>query len=208
MNSMDHKKEETDIQKLSSMLSKIQDLYYKKKEQLEELQLEISELRDIINYLNSLISNKSFYSADEIYTKTLNKRKELSEDDYFIEEIPREKVKDTNIKRKIFSKEGEKETNLLCVLNFYDFNEVEIKFIEPETRYIKESSEDFVRIFLKGALIKIKESNPNLSVSYSYFKNSDMIESMNISNLNSIKEYDLITSKIRELLASEITSNK
>ncbi len=207
MNSMDHKKEETDIQKLSLMLSKIQDLYYKKKEQLEELQLEISELRDIINYLNSLISNKSFYSADEIYTKTLNKRKELSEDDYFIEEIPREKVKDTNIKRKIFSKEGEKETNLLCVLNFYDFNEVEIKFIEPETRYIKESSEDFVRIFLKGALIKIKESNPNLSVSYSYFKNSDMIESMNISNLNSIKEYDLITSKIRELLASEITSN-
>jgi len=208
MNSMDHKKEETDIQKLSSMLSKIQDLYYKKKEQLEELQLEISELRDIINYLNSLISNKSFYSADEIYTQTLNKRKELSEDDYFIEEIPRKKVKDTNIKRKIFSKEGEKETNLLCILNFYDFNEVEIKFIEPETRYIKESSEDFVRIFLKGALIKIKESNPNLSVSYGYFKNSDMIESMNISNLNSIKEYDLITSKIRELLASEITSNK
>jgi len=208
MNSMDHKKEETDIQKLSSMLSKIQDLYYKKKEQLEELQLEISELRDIINYLNSLISNKSFYSADEIYTKTLNKRKELSEDDYFIEEIPREKVKDTNIKRKIFSKEGEKDTNLLCILNFYDFNEVEIKFIEPETRFIKESSEDFVRIFLKGALIKIKESNPNLSVSYNYYKNTDMIESMNISNLNSIKEYDLITSKIRELLASEITSNK
>jgi len=208
MNSMDHKKEETDIQKLSSMLSKIQDLYYKKKEQLEELQLEISELRDIINYLNSLISNKSFYSADEIYTKTLNKRKELSEDDYFIEEIHREKVKDTNIKRKIFSKEDEKETNLLCILNFYDFNEVEIKFIEPETRFIKESSEDFVRIFLKGALIKIKESNPNLSVSYIYYKNTDKIESMNISNLNSIKEYDLITSKIRELLASEITSNK
>ncbi len=208
MNSMDHKKEETDIQKLSSMLSKIQDLYYKKKEQLEELQLEISELRDIINYLNSLISNKSFYSADEIYTQTLNKRKELSEDNYFIEEIPREKVKGTSIKRKIFSKEGEKDTNLLCILNFYDFNEVEIKFIEPETRFIKESSEDFVRIFLKGALIKIKESNPTLSVSYNYYKNTDMIERMNISNLNSIKEYDLITSKIRELMATEISSNK
>jgi hypothetical protein len=206
MNSMDHRKEETDIQKLSSMLTKIQDLYYKKKEQLEELQLEISELRDIINYLNSLISNKSFYSADEIYTQTLNKRKELSEDDYFIEEIPKEKVKGSNIKRKIFSKEGEKDTNLLCILNFYDLNEVEIKFIEPEKRFIKESSEDFVRIFLKGALIKIKESNPNLSVSYGYFKNSDMIESMKISNLNSIMEYDLITSKIRELLATEITS--
>ena len=205
---MGHRKEETDIQKLSSMLSKIQDLYYKKKEQLEELQLEISELRDIINYLNSLISNKSFYSADEIYTQTLNRRKELIEDDYFIEEIPKEKVKGTNIKRKIFSKESEKETNLLCVLNFHDFNKVEIKFIDPERQFIKESSEDFVRIFLKGALIKIKENNPNISVSYGYFKNSDMIESMNISNLNSIKEYDLITSKIRELLTTEISSNK
>lgn len=203
---MDHREKETDIQKLSSMLSKIQDLYYKKKEQLEELQLEISELREIINYLNSFISNKSFYSADEIYTKTLKKRKDISEEDYFIEEIPKEKVKGTNIKRKIFSKEGEKETSLLCILNFHDFNEVEIKFIEPETRLIKESSEDFIRIFLKGALIKIKESNPNLNVSYNYFKNSDMIESINISNLNSIKQYDLITSKIRELLTIEISS--
>lgn len=206
MNPMDHREKETDIQKLSSMLSKIQDLYYKKKEQLEELQLEISELREIINYLNSFISNKSFYSADEIYTKTLKKRKDISEEDYFIEEIPKEKVKGTNIKRKIFSKEGEKETSLLCILNFHDFNEVEIKFIEPETRLIKESSEDFIRIFLKGALIKIKESNPNLNVSYNYFKNSDMIESINISNLNSIKQYDLITSKIRELLTIEISS--
>jgi hypothetical protein len=208
MNSMDHRKEETDIQKLSLMLSKIQDLYYKKKEQLEELQLEISELRDIINYLNSIISTKSFHSADEIYTQAIKKRKELSEEDYFIEQIPKEKVKGTNIKRKIFSKEGEKDTNLLCILNFHDFNEVEIKFIEPKTRFIKESLEDFVRIFLKGALIKIKENNPNLTVSYGYFKNSDIIESINISNLNSIKEYDLITSKIRELLATEISSNK
>ncbi|MFX1411098.1 MAG: hypothetical protein ACFFA6_12155 [Promethearchaeota archaeon] len=206
---MDRKEEETDIQKLSLMLSKIQNLYYKKKEQLEELQIEISELREILSYLNSLISNKSFHSADEIYAKALAKSgEELETDDYFIEEIPKEKVQGTNIKRKIFSKEGTKETKLLCVLNFYNLNEVEIKFIEPKTRYIRESSEDFVRIFLKEALIKIKESNPSLSVSYSFLKDSDIIESMNISNLNSIKEYDLITSKIRELLATEISSEK
>ena len=206
---MDRKEEETDIQKLSLMLSKIQNLYYKKKEQLEELQIEISELRDILSYLNSLISNKSFHSADEIYAKALAKSgEELETDDYFIEEIPKEKVQGTNIKRKIFSKEGTKETKLLCVLNFYNLNEVEIKFIEPKTRSIRESSEDFVRIFLKEALIKIKESNPSLSVSYSFLKDSDIIESMNISNLNSIKEYDLITSKIRELLTTEISSNK
>ncbi|MFX1314756.1 MAG: hypothetical protein ACFE9T_02760 [Promethearchaeota archaeon] len=206
---MNRKEEEIDIQKLSLMFSKIQKLYYKKKEQLEELQLEISELKDILSYLNSLVSNKSFHSADEIYAKAIAKRgEELNKDEYFIEEIPKEKVQGTNIKRKIFSKEGTKETDLLCVLNFYNLNEVEIKFIEPKTRSIRESSEDFVRIFLKEALIKIKENNPSLSVSYSFFKDSDIIESMNISNLNSIKEYDLIESKIRELLAPEISSNK
>ena len=53
------------------MLSKIQTIYYKKKEQLEELKLEISELREILNFLNSLISGKSFHSADEVYSKSL-----------------------------------------------------------------------------------------------------------------------------------------
>ncbi|MFX1592907.1 MAG: hypothetical protein ACFFCL_09455 [Promethearchaeota archaeon] len=202
---MDPKDTENEIEKLSHILSKLQNIYYKKKEQFEELKLEISELRDVLNFLNSLISGKSFHSADEIYSKTLIKKADKPiEEDYFIEEISKEKVEGTNIKRKIFSKSKEKDEELLCILNFYDFNRVEIKFINPEKRSIKETSEDFIRIFLKGALIKIKENNPNLSLEYGYFKKTEFIENMTITELRSIKEYDTITSKMRELLAKEI----
>jgi hypothetical protein len=205
MKSMDPKDTETEIEKLSRMLSKIQNLYYKKKEELENLKVEIYELREVLNLLNSLISGKSFHSAEEIYSEALIEEVDKkTEEDYFIEEISKEKVEGTNIKRKIFSKSKGKDEELLCILNFYDFNRVKIKFIDPEERSIKETSEDFIHIFLKGGLIKIKENNPNLSVDYGYFKKSDFIENMIIKGLKSIKDYDIITSKMRELLAKEI----
>jgi hypothetical protein len=207
MKSMDTKDSEDEIEKLSQMLSKVQELFYKKKEQLEDLKSEIDDLREVLKYLNSLISTKSFHSADEIYTKTLIKKEadKLNEEQYFIEEISKEKVKGTNIKRKIFTKEKNEE-DLLCILNFFDFNKVEIKIIDPEKRSIKETSEDFIRIFLKGALINIKENNPNMELKYRYFKNTELIEYITITELGSIKEYDIITTKMRELLAKEIYS--
>ena len=205
MKPMDLEDKESEIKKLSQMLNKIQNLYYKKKDQLQELQSEISELREVLNFLNSFISNRSFQSADEIYSKSIEKAP--VEDNYFIEELPKDRVKGTNIKRKIFSKAKGKESKLLCILNFFDFNTVEIKFIDPPERAIKETLEGFVRIFLKGALVKIKDTSPKLSVNYDYFKDSDLIEKIKISNLNSINEYDLITSKMRELLAQEISSS-
>ena len=207
MNSMGIRDNETEIEKLSLMLSKIQNLHYKKKEQLEELQVEISELKEVINFLNSLISNKSFQSADKLYTNSLQEADTKSiEEQYFIEEVPKERVKGTNIKRKIFSKGEEKDSKLLCVLNFLDFNHVEIKLIEPQDRSIRESSENFITIFLRGALLKIKDDNPDLELNYDYFKNSKLIECINLTNLKSIQEFDLITSKMRELLAKEVGS--
>ena len=207
MKSMDPKDTENEIEKLSYMLSKIQTIYYKKKEQLDELKSEISELREVLNFLNSLISGKSFHSADEIYSKTLIKKADKSnEEEYFVEQISKEKVEGTNIKRKIFSKSKGEDEELLSILNFYDFNRVEIKLFAPEKRSIKETSEDFIRIFLKGALIKIKEDNPNLSLKYGYFKKTEFIENITITELRSIQEYDIITSKMRELLAKEINS--
>ena len=204
---MDLGDNETEIEKLSQVLTKIQNLYYKKKEQLEELQIEISELREVLNYLNSLISDKSFQSADKIYSQSLQELdKKSAEEEYFVEEMPEEKVKGTNIKRKIFSKDKEKESKLLCILNFLDFNKVEIKFIDPMDRSIRETSEDFISIFLRGSLLKIKDTNPDLDLSYDYFKNSKLIECIKISNLKTIQEFDLITSKMRELLAKEISS--
>ncbi|MFX1463359.1 MAG: hypothetical protein ACFFBF_09995, partial [Promethearchaeota archaeon] len=102
---MDLKDNENEIEKLSNTLSMIQNIYYKKKEQLEQLKLEIDELREVLNYLNSILSGKSFHSADEIYSKKLFEKAGISsEDQYFVEELPKEKVEGTNIKRKIFSK--------------------------------------------------------------------------------------------------------
>ena len=205
---MDPKDSENEIEKLSQMLSKLQDIYYKKKEQLAELELEINELREVINFLGSLISGKSFHSADELYSKEIRKKISITnEDQYFVEEIPKQKVKGTNIKRKIFSKRNGKDDQLLCILNCYDLKRVQIKIIDPKQRSIKETSEDFIRIFLKGGLIKIKEKNPELSLKYEHFKNTDLIEQIIINNLGSINEYDIITSKMRELFAKEIGSN-
>jgi len=208
MNSMDLKDNGKDIESLSHILSKIQSLYYKKKDQLEELQVEIGELRDVLNFLNSLITSKSFQSADEFYSKSLVKSDDASiEENYFVEDIPKEKVEGTNIKRKIFSDDTKSEENLLCILNFFDLNRIEIKFLDPDKTSIKETSEDFIRLFIRGALFKIKEKNPELSLKYDYYKKSDLIESIHIANLTSINDYDIITSKIRELLAEEISSD-
>jgi len=195
---MESKEKKTEIEKLSEILSRIQNLYYKKEEQLEELELEISELKQVLNYLNSLLSHKSFHSADEIYQKSL----EIPVEKYFEEKVSEERVKGTTIKRKIFSKD-EKEKDLLCILKFIDFNKVEIKFLDPEVRSIKETSENFINVLLKGAFIKIKEINPAMDLKYRYFKNSNIIEFITVSNLQSINDYDMITSKIRELLASD-----
>ena len=199
---MDSNNKENETEKLTRILSVVQNLYYKKKEQLEDIELEISDLQSVLNQINSLISNKSFSSADELYSKLQSLEKEPV-DDYFKEEISEETFKGTNIKRKIFANQNQKEENLLCVLNLYDFKRVEIKFIDPENRAIQETSERFINVFLKGALIRIKENNPNLSISYR-FKNTDKIEYITISNLSSIEDYDLITEKIRELLAREM----
>ncbi|MHA1234784.1 MAG: hypothetical protein ACTSO6_05390 [Promethearchaeota archaeon] len=199
---MDSNNKENETEKLTHILSIVQNLYYKKKEQLEDLEIEISDLQSVLNQINSIVSNKSFSSADELYSK-LQSLENKTVDDYFKEEITEETFKGTNIKRKIFSNQNQKEENLLCVLNLYDFKRVEIKFIDPENRAIQETSERFINVFLKGALIRIKENNPNLSINYR-FKNTDKIEHITISNLSSIEDYDLITEKIRELLAREM----
>ncbi|MFX1453968.1 MAG: hypothetical protein ACFFDB_01200 [Promethearchaeota archaeon] len=204
---MDLGDKETEIEKLSEMLSKIQNLYYKKKDQLEELQNEISELKEVLNYLNSMISNKSFQSADVIYSRAIQESEQKKDDEhYFVNDLPSERVKGTNIKRKIFTDGDEKDSKLLCILNFLDFNKVEIKFIDPMERGIKETSENFIKTFLREALLKIKDENPELDLKYEYFKNTDVIERINVFNLKSIKEYDLITSKMRELLTKQIIS--
>jgi hypothetical protein len=190
---------EKDTKNLTELLSKLQTLYHHKKEQLEVLHQEIEELRSILASLNALISTKSFLSADQLYSE-----KKKTSEDYFKEDVSQEEFKGTNVKRKIFSEDKNEEEHLICVLNFYDYQKVNIKFIDPEIRAIDETNENFMNIFLRGALIKIKETNPDLNISYDFYKDTKVIEFININNLTSIKDYDLITEKIRELLTYQL----
>ncbi|MFX0069967.1 MAG: hypothetical protein ACFFAO_02655 [Candidatus Hermodarchaeota archaeon] len=189
---MDEKEKNLSLEKLTRILSTIQDLYYKKNEQIEELQSEINDLKQIIDYLNSIVSNKSFHSADELY------RKEIMED-YLNEEVSSELTQGTELKRKIFSKDNKE---LLGVLKFIDNNKIEIKVLEPELRNIEESSEEFVNLFLRGALVPIKEKIPDLQLKYEYFKKTNFIEKITINNIKSIDDFDLISDKITQLLLS------
>ena len=193
---MEHQKNNKEIEKLVQVASDLQNLYYKKVEQLEDLKLEISELSTLINHLKSLISNKSFQGADEIYSNMIKKSDNLSSDKLFTENVPKENVDGSTIKRKIFSKDE----TLSCVLQFINMSQILIKFIDPKNISLQETSEEFIQIFLKGALVQIKENNPDLNVNYDHYKNSNLIRNITIDGINKIEEFDLITLKIQELL--------
>jgi len=193
---MEQHKNNKEIEKLVQVASDLQNLYYKKVEQLEDLKEEISELSQLLNNLKSLISNKSFQGADEIYSNMIKESDSLSSEKLFTENVPKEKVNGSIIKRKIFSKNE----TLLCVLQFINMSQIEIKFIDPNTISLQETSEEFIQIFLKGALVQIKENNPNLNVTYGYYKNSNLIHNITIDGINTIEEFDLVTLKIQELL--------
>ncbi|TXT64628.1 MAG: hypothetical protein BAJALOKI1v1_540014 [Promethearchaeota archaeon] len=200
------KEQDSEIEKLTTILSSLQELYYKKKEQLKDLEEEIEELKSTLNNLNSLISSKSFSSANELYKQSAQTNPPYSastsapqEEDYFIKDIPQEKLTGTKIKRKIFLQKSNGKEELICILNLIDMDKLEIKILSPDKYNIKETSEIFIKAFLKGALIKIKEQNPDLELAYKYYKSSDIIEEILIKNLKSIDAYDLITEKVREL---------
>ncbi|MEJ2248264.1 MAG: hypothetical protein P8Y70_05135 [Candidatus Lokiarchaeota archaeon] len=198
---MEVEDKDSETKKLAEILSAIQNIYEQKKEQLEQLESEISELRKILRDLNSIISTKSFFSADQLYEGVQdNKVQEgnIDETELFQKKVSKEKLKNTKIKRKIFSDEDER--NLLAILNLTDLNNLEIKFFDPKEKNIKETSERFIKIFLKDALIHVKEKNPEIEVNYDYYRNSSFIEKVLISNIQSIDEFDLITSKVKELL--------
>jgi len=201
MNLMDGREKPTDIEKLTQILAKVQNLYYKKEEQLEELQLELKELKDSINLLSTMITTRSFSSADEIFIQTVK-----NPEKFFTEKIPKDIVKDTNIKSKIYSSESDENSELLAVLNFKDLDELIVKIINPQKLLITETLEDFLTIFLKGALVKIKNQNPELDLKYIYYKNTEIIEFLIISHIANFEEYDLITNKITELLLKRYNS--
>ncbi|MFX1399307.1 MAG: hypothetical protein ACFFAS_19960 [Promethearchaeota archaeon] len=176
---------EKDIEKLVQVTSNIQDLYYKKLQQLEDLKGEISALKEILNVLKSMVSVQSFKRADEIY---------------FQQTLHPDNVKGAKIKRKIFIIDDNQEEKLSAILNIIGMNDITVKFMYPEEASIKESSDKFIRTFIKEALVKIKEKNPDLTVKYEYFKKTNFISAIRILNASTMEDFDLISSKIQELL--------
>jgi len=193
---MEQQKNNKEMEKLVQVASDLQNLYYKKVEQMEDLKLEISDLSQLLTNLKSLISNKSFRGADEIYSNMKKESDKLSSEKFFTKNVKKEKVNGSIIKRKIFSEN----ITLSCILQLINMSQVVIKFVDPNTISLQETSEEFIQIFLKGALVQIKENNPNLNVSYKYYKNSNLIQHITIDGINTIEEFDLITLKIQELL--------
>ena len=199
---MDNDESNIDIEQLTEILSKIQNVYYKKQEQLEDLRQEVSEMKEIINSLNFLISKQSFHSADELYLQKV-KEFESKPEKYFKEEPSKDIVKGTTLKRKIFANDEGREGKLLCVLEFNDLSELKINFTYPEITAIRETSENFINILLKGALVKIKEENNEMGYELESYKDTDIIKSIKITKLKTINNLDLISDKIRELLGSD-----
>ena len=201
MNPSENKENESEIVKLTNILSIVQNLYYKKKERLEDLKEEIENIKEVIQTLKSIISPKSFISADKMMKKKeTHQINEENIDEYFKEGLQEENAKGTKIKRKVFSEGKGDNQKLLCILNFIDFEKVIIKILHPELTPLQESSEDFVKIFLKEALVKIKEGNPDLDVKYHYYQDSELIQMIEIFQVKSVEDYDLITAQIQDLL--------
>ncbi|MEJ2249630.1 MAG: hypothetical protein P8Y97_08225, partial [Candidatus Lokiarchaeota archaeon] len=137
---MEVEDKDSETKKLAQILSAIQNIYDQKKEQLEQLESEISELRKILRDLNSIISTKSFFSADQLYEVAQDHKVQegdIDETELFQKDLSKEKLKNTKIKRKIFSDEDER--NLLAILNLTDLNNLEIKFFNPKEKNIKET---------------------------------------------------------------------
>jgi len=90
---------------------------------------------------------------------------------------------------------------LFATMTMTDPNTIQIKVINPYKFKIRETSESYLQIFLKEALLKIKEENSNLNVHYTFVKNTPFIENITISHIQRTAHLNLISKKIGELIA-------
>jgi len=105
----------------------------------------------------------------------------------------------SKIERSLYSEEDE----LLCDLKYLNFHKVLINFTHPEIAHIKQDSIHFKSIFLNETVSKLVEEVPELNISYNLYKNTKILESIEILNIKSIKRFDFITFKVMELLKNE-----
>jgi len=99
---------------------------------------------------------------------------------------------------------------LLCTISYIEFSNAKIFFPNPELLQITKDSKKFNSLFLQNTIRYLEKNNRKLKVKYNFYDDTDLIESIDIQNLKSVEDYNLITSNILELLTeikeTEITS--
>lgn len=167
-------------------LEEINNSLVSKNEHLE-IKLNFYEDTDFIEFI--LLSN---LQSIEEYNYITNKVMDL------LSNI-RESVITSKIERKFYSSDDQ----LLCIVNFLDFNRVNITFVNPDKFEVEKSSEVFMNIFDEKTISELKDNNPKIKVHYHHYEDSDIIESIDVLNVDHISDYNYICEKIMELLSEK-----
>lgn len=152
-----------------------------------EVDIVLYDDTDLIEYID--ISNlKSIEEYNYITSKVVDLLSNI-----------RESIISSKIERKFYSK-NEK---LLSIVNFHDFNRVNITFVNPDKFNIEKNSKIFKKTFEHQTISELKEKNSEIKVKYHHYENSDIIESINLLNIQNISDYNYICEKIMELLSEK-----
>lgn len=109
-----------------------------------------------------------------------------------------ETVITSKIERRFYSNDD----NLVCIVNYLDFNRVVISFTNPDKLHVTKESERYMEKFIEDTAGKFKEEYSSIRVTYDYYDESKIIESIEFLNVDSIQIYNYITEKVMELLSS------
>ena len=157
----------------------------KEKNDKIEVQYEFHEDTDIIK----TIEVKNLASIEDYNFLTSNILKLLN--------TITETIITSKIERRFYSDDDE----LLCIVNYLDFNRVVISFTNPDKLEITEESERYVEKFIDETVGKFKREYPAIKVTFDYYNESEIIESIEFLNVDSIQIYNYITEKVMELLS-------
>jgi len=142
---------------------------------------------DLIEYID--ISNlKSIEEYNYITSKVMDLLSNI-----------KESVITSKIERKFYSKNNK----LLSIVNFLDFNRINITFVNPDKFNVEKGSEIFKKTFEKQTISELREKNHDIKVNYHYYEETDIIEAIEILNIDNISDYNYICEKIMELLSEK-----
>ncbi|MFX1233527.1 MAG: leucine-rich repeat domain-containing protein [Promethearchaeota archaeon] len=143
---------------------------------------------------------KRFWKSSKTQIKdlpvTLNRKSILSQPNHNNRRSYRTHSNNTNYKKRFYTHNNE-----LFAIMIQKTDTIHIQILNPLRFKIQETSDDYLNIFLKEALLKIKEQNPQLNVDYNFVRNTLFIENITITHVNVSTHLDLITKKFGELIA-------